>query len=201
MIKTFLSGILLGVAAAVGLLLVIPVVDQHRETSIVSVAANGGNIESFHINIPMDRIMVGNPTAAVALPEGLEWPQHEILSDVLVELFKVRNSRDTVIGVASRTAALDAGENSSGDSAVDGDSSVDWVLHLPARGSIFIDMDSSPDESGARRGEFLAGSREFETLRGQVSERWVTDTSGADDAPDGRIELQASYVGTAEPIE
>jgi len=57
LLKTFLLGILLGLAAAAGALYAIPAVDQKREASIVTVAPNGGNAETFHINIPIDRIM------------------------------------------------------------------------------------------------------------------------------------------------
>ena len=59
MFKTFIAGIVLGIAAAAGALYAYPAVDQQRVASIVSVSANGGNTESFHVNVPMDRIMVG----------------------------------------------------------------------------------------------------------------------------------------------
>ena len=59
MLKALIIGIVLGIAAAAGVLHTYPVVDQKRVTSLVSVAANGGNRESFHVNVPMDRIMVG----------------------------------------------------------------------------------------------------------------------------------------------
>lgn len=190
LIKTFLFGILLGVAAAVGLLLAFPVVDQHRETSIISVAPNGGNVESFHINIPMDRIMIGAPSPAVELPAGLEWPTDDVFAGVSVELFKVRNARNAVIGVASRAAAED-----------ETDSAIDWVVHLPARGSLFVDMAPTANEEGFRSGAIAAGSREFDELVGSVTERWISDTSDDVDAPDGRIELRAAYVSTTEPSE
>lgn len=190
MFKTFLFGILLGVATAIGLLLAFPVVDQHRETSIISVAANGGTVELFHINIPMDRIMVGTQAMAAEIPEGIEWPQDDLLADVSVELFKVRNARDVVVGLASRTAASSETEDT-----------VDWVMHFPSRGSIFVDMAPTATEEGFRGGEIAAGSREFEELGGFVSERWVSDTSGDDDAQDGRIELSASYIGPVEALE
>ncbi len=186
--KTFITGIVLGVAAAAGALYAFPAVDQIREASIVSVAANGGNTESFHVNVPMDRVMVGAPGQKQPLPVGMEWPADELLSDVRVELFKVRNARDTVIGVASRTAARD------GDVQI-----IDWVLHLPARGSVFVNMQPQATAGGYRKGELRAGSREFAPLHGHMTERWVPDTSGDEDAPAGRIELLATYVGKPEP--
>ena len=73
MFKTFFVGILLGLAAAAGALYALPIVDQHREVSYVAVAPNGGNIESFHINIPValsDEI-TANPSRAREI--GIEW--------------------------------------------------------------------------------------------------------------------------------
>jgi hypothetical protein len=189
LIKTFSFGILLGIAAAAAALYLIPAVDQHRESSIIAVAPNGGNSEIFHINIPADRIMVGGPEQE-SLPLGLKWPDDPILSSVSAEMFKVRNARDAVIGVAARTAARE------GESTV-----LDWVIHLPARGSIYVNMNSVAEEGGFRMGEIRAGSRELGSLSGFVSERWVSDTSDDHGAPAGRIELAAMYVGSPEPIE
>jgi hypothetical protein len=181
LLKTFIVGILLGVAGAAALLYLYPAVDQHREASIVSVAPNGGNIESFHVNVPMDRILVRAPDQKQPLPAGMEWPADQILQDIRVELFKIRNARDAVVGVAARTVAKD------GSADV-----IDWVLHLPARGSIFVNM---RPEGGFRIGELTAGSREFAQLNGSMTERWVPDTSGEEDAPQGRIELMTTFVG------
>lgn len=182
MLKTFIIGIVLGIAAAAGALYAYPAVDQHREASIVTVASNGGNIESFHVNVPMDRIMVGAPGDTHTLPPGMEWPTDEKLLGVRMELFKIRNARDIVIGVASRTSAKD-------------DDVIDWVLHLPARGSVYVTMQAEALDGGHRRGAMRAGSREFAPLKGFMTERWVADTSGDIDAPSGRIELRANYVG------
>ncbi|NQV87168.1 MAG: hypothetical protein HQ492_08835 [Woeseiaceae bacterium] len=188
MLKTFFVGILLGSAAAAGALYVIPVVDQHREVSMVSVAPNGGNIESFHINLPMDRVMNGASGQTVRVPVGLNWPDDPILANVSTEIFKLRNARDAVVGIAVRAVAHDEGVDV-----------VDWIVDLPARGALFVNMDPLPQGGGQRIGQIRAGSREFEALSGVLSERWIADTSGEEDAPAGRIELLASYVGIAEP--
>ena len=74
MFKTFIAGILLGIAGAAAGLYFIPVVDQAREQSMIVVQPNRGNTETFHINIPSDRIMVGAPGQAEPLPADLEWP-------------------------------------------------------------------------------------------------------------------------------
>jgi hypothetical protein len=188
LLRTFLFGILLGIAAAAGTLYAVPVVDQYREVSIVSVAPNGGNRESFHINIPVDRVMVGAAGESSGLPLGLKWPEDEILANVSTEVFKVRNAKNAVIGVAARTVAKE-----------DDTDFIDWIIHLPARGSLFVNMEGQPRESGHRIGKLRAGSQEFDDLTGFVAERWVSDTSGDEDAPIGRIELLATYVGTSDP--
>lgn len=187
MLKTLIFGFLLGIVGTVAAAYYVPVVDQYRETSVIAVAPNGGNTESFRINIPTDRIMVGAPRQAEPLPPGLQWPADELFGGVRVELFKVRNSLDAVIGVASRMVA-------ESDSIED---SVEWVLHLPARGTFYVTMPAQPVDGGRRIGSLRAGTREFGPMQGMVSERWVENTDADDvDAPDGYIELETTLVGT-----
>lgn len=190
LLKTFFLGIVLGLVAAAGALYALPAVDQVRESSIVTVAPNGGNAEVFHINIPMDRIMSGVPGQTATVPPGLQWPDDESLAGVRAELFKIRNARDTVVGVAVR-----------GVGEKDGEEIIDWVLHVPARGSVFVNMEVVPREGGYRIGEIRAGSQEFASMSGFLTERWVVNESGGEDAPAGRIELQATYVGQLEPLD
>lgn len=187
MLKTFIVGIVLGIIGAAAALHLYPVVDLQREASIVAVAANGGNVESFHANVPMDRILVGAPGQRKPLPLGMQWPADELLKDVRVEMFKIRNERDTVIGVAARTAATDE----SGEV-------IEWVLHLPARGSVYVTMNPQAQPGGFRQGELIGGSREFSRLVGGMTERWIPNASGDEDAPAGRIRLDTSFVGLQE---
>jgi hypothetical protein len=187
MLKTLIFGFLLGIVGTVAAAYYVPVVDQHRESSVISVAPNGGNTESFRINIPTDRIMVGAPRQADPLPPGLNWPADELFDGVRVELFKLRNTEDAVVGVASRMVA---------DSNTIEDS-VEWVLHLPARGTFYAAMPVQPADGVRRVGTLRAGTREFGPMQGQVSERWVANTDKDEvDAPDGYIELETSFVGT-----
>lgn len=187
MLKTLIFGFLLGIVGTVAAAYYVPVVDQYRESSVISVSPNGGNTESFRINIPTDRVMIGAPRQADPLPPGLQWPADELFDGVRVELFKVRNTRDTVVGVASR---LVADSNRIADS-------VEWVLHLPARGTFYVAMPAEVTQGGSRIGTLRAGTREFRPMQGKVSERWVPNTESDEiDAPDGYIELVTSFVGT-----
>lgn len=186
MFKTFVAGILLGAAGAAAALYFVPVVNQYREQSLIVVQPNLGNTESFHVNVPMDRIMVGTHGQENPLPAGLSWPDDPKFAGLRAELFKVRNGKDAVIGVASRIAASDA---QSGDM-------IEWVIHLPARGSIYVTMRPEAQEGGYRVGSLTAGTREFGALEGSVTERWIADSTATDGAPAGRIELTTAFMST-----
>ncbi|MEJ2127386.1 MAG: hypothetical protein P8X81_00910 [Woeseiaceae bacterium] len=184
MFKSFIAGILLGIAGAGAALYYIPVVNQAREQSLIVVHPNHGNTETFHVNIPMDRIMVGVPGQEEPLPAGLEWPRDEQFATMRAEMFKIRNSKDAVVGVASRFAGSDE---------VIGNT-VEWVMHLPARGSAYIRMEPTAREGGFRLGDLASGTREFAPLAGHVTERWIADTTGLEDAPTGKIEIITAFV-------
>lgn len=188
LIKTFITGIVIGVAGSIATLYTVPAVNLTREASLITVAPNGGNAETFQINIPMDRIMVGEPTGKRGLPPGIEWPQESIVDGVRAEVFKLRNSHNAVIGVASRVAA---------ESTAFGDV-IEWVLHLPARGSMFVTFKSNSG-GGGRAGALRAGTREFDTIVGTMRERWVTNTSPENEELAGRIELLATFVSSERP--
>ncbi len=189
--KTFNVGIVLGIAMAAALVYFFPVVDQHRESSLISVHANGGNSESFHIRLPDDRIMAGVSGSPRSTPPGLEWPELDFLANIQTELFKVRNENGAVVGAATRM---------SGKSEQHG-SFVEWAVHLPARGTMFVSMAPNPSPDGYREGSLRAGTREFLTLNGVVLERFVRDDLGPDPDGAGRIELAAALVGPAEDLE
>jgi len=184
MFKTFIAGILLGTAAAAAGLYLLPVVDQSREQSLIIVHPNQGTTEAFHVNVPRDRILIGAPSQQKLLPENLEWSNDEQFANLRVELFKIRNAKDAVVGVASRMAANDE---------IPGDV-IEWVLHLPVRGSIYVSMRPTPQEGGYRVGRLRAGTREFSSLHGEITERWVADKTELEGAPAGRIELITTLV-------
>ena len=187
MFKSFIGGVLLGIAATGAALHYYPAVDQYREASIISVTPNGGNAEVFHVNVPMDRIMLGAQGNANAVPPSLAWPQDPLLEGVQAEVFKLRNSRNAVVGVASRLAASD---KQVGDV-------IEWVLHLPARGSLFATMATATTEGSQRPGELNAGTREFESISGRLTERWVPSGDNSEAGRAGRIELATTFVSSA----
>ncbi len=185
MFKTFYLGIALGLLGAFALTYSVPVVDLHREPSLISVRSNGGNAETYRIDLPRDRILIGLAGVDNALPAGLDWPAEELFGDLQTEMFKVRDRNDVVIGVASRLAS--ASEKTA--------AFIEWTVHLPARGTVYLQMDVAPSAEGHRNGRLMAGTRDFETLSGTVIEQYITDFEDEDLNVDGRIELITAFVG------
>lgn len=180
-VKTFNIGIFIGIALAAVVTYALPVVELHREQSYISVQTNGGNTETFRINIPADRIVLGGTLNDV--PEGLLWPDDAVLDGSLTEIFKLRNEKNAVVGVASRIA---------GTAAANGQI-VEWTLHLPARGSIYASMEPGAAKDGFRNGSMRAGTREFLNMGGSVRERFLRAESSSG-AMDGRIELVTALI-------
>jgi len=189
-LKTFTIGFVASAACVLAGLYLTPVVDVAREASIITVTPNGGNAETFHVNVPSDRIMIGAQGQREPLPEGLSWPNDAMFADARAEIFKLRNSRDAVVGVASRFSIDDPAAGQV----------LEWVLHLPARGSLYVTMNPGPVGGGGRVGEMRAGTREFTDLVGEVREKWVADTSRSNSADRGRIELATRYIST-RPVD
>ena len=184
MFKTLIFGIILGVLGAGALVYFVPAVDLHRERSLMTVKPNGGNLESFRINLPRDRILVGLPGVENSIPAGLDWPGEEFLGDTQAELFILRNDDNTVVGVASRVAS--ASEETG--------AFIEWVAHFPARGSMYAQMELTPAADGFRNGELMAGTHDFLELSGSVREQFVSSVEDSD--VQSRIVLETALVGT-----
>lgn len=187
MTKTFILGFILGIAGAASLVYFVQTVDLHREASLISVRPNGGNSETFHINLPADRIFAGKRTddKSSAFPAGLKWPNDDALNGAASEVFKLRNSNDIVVGIAARVS----------NSREPSGAFIQWMLHLPARGSMFVRMPLKAAEGGLRDGLLMAGTREFEVLNGGVSEYFNKDVADSEFEVTGRLELVTSLVG------
>lgn len=183
--KTFIFGIFLGAAGAGALAYSIPVVDLHREVSHISVLPNGGNAETYRINLPRDRILVGLAGADNALPAGLEWPGADLLGHLQAEIYKVRDRNNVVIGVASRLASASEATGPF----------IEWVLHFPARGTIYLQMELAPTPEGYRNGRLTAGTRDFESMSGGIREQFIAEGQNEEFDGVGRIELITAFVG------
>lgn len=177
--RIFVFGILLGAVLAAAAAYLVRPVDQRREASAITVQPNGGSREAFYVDLPGDRVLAGGSGLPETVPAGLKWPGARVLADSRAELFKLRNERGDVIGVASRIAAP----------ASDGARTVEWALHLPARGTLYLLLDPVPDDAGTRAGTLRAGTREFENLHGSVTEHFVSSSGAGENESGGRIEL------------
>lgn len=188
--RIFVIGIFLGLLGAGALIYFAPAVDLHRQTSLISVQPNGGNAETFRINLPSDRILVGLPGVDNTIPSGMSWPSEEEFGSFQAEMFKIRDRNDVVIGVASRLASAAEGQ----------ESFIEWTLHLPARGTMYVQMDLDPSIDGYRNGVLLTGTRDFESLSGSVKEQFVADVENDDYDTQGRIELMTALVSPLEEL-
>jgi hypothetical protein len=177
--RTFVFGILLGAAFTAAAAYLLPAVDQRREASVITVQPNGGSREAFYVDLPDDRVLAGGDGVPAAVPAGLEWPEARVLSSARAELFKLRNERGAVIGVASRITGP-----APGSARV-----VEWALHLPARGTLYLSLEPELRDAGTRAGTLRAGTREFAGLQGSVTERFVASGGAAGPDNEGRIEL------------
>jgi hypothetical protein len=187
--KSFSVGLVLGLVAAAGLLSVVPAVDLVRERSIVSVQSNGGNSETLHVNLPLDRVLAGRADLENPVPPGLDWPDNEFLSGTNTELFKIRNADEKVVGVASRIVG-------GGDQPF-----VEWAVHMPARGTMYLVLADAANASGVRIGSLRSGTREFALLNGVVTERYIAADETPNDGIRGRLELMTSLVGQPDQVE
>jgi hypothetical protein len=188
--RTFVIGLFLGLVGAGALAYYLPAVDLHRQTSLTTVQSNGGNAETFRINLPRDRILVGLSGADNSIPAGMAWPGEEKFGNFQAEIFKLRDRNDVVIGVASRLASAAEGSGSF----------IEWTLHFPARGTMYVQMDLDPSVEGYRNGVLLTGTRDFESLSGSVREQFVADVEDDDYDTQGRIELMTSLVSPLEEL-
>ncbi len=187
MIKTFILGLILGLVGAAALVYSSETVDLHREASMISVQPNGGNKELFYINLPQDRILAGRRSEdqTSLFPPGLVWPDDPLLKGAQSEIFKIRNINDVVVGIAAR---ISNAQDTSGPF-------IQWMLHLPARGSMFVRMPLKPSADGHRRGLLMAGTREFELLNGEVGEFFNSEVASEEYEISGRLELHTKLVG------
>lgn len=140
---------------------------------------NGGSREVFHVDVPVDRVLAGGNGVLEAVPAGLKWPDADVLAYARAELFKLRNERGAVVGVASRITGPAPGTVGV----------VEWALHLPARGTLYLSLEPELRGGGTRAGTLRAGTREFAGLQGSVTERFVASGGAAGNANEGRIEL------------
>lgn len=194
--------------------------EHTRYRSLTSVLPDGGRQEDFIIRWPEDRIKRGSetdtelPADAAAGAAVLEDSAGQRVS---AETFRIRDTEDNVIGVASRLAGT-------GGAIADTNRSVsNWLVVIPGRGAIFLSQPDAFDTTARQRdtlngmvtlnvmqnrafwgnsterritaatpryaGRILRGTDEFAGLSGNFSETWTLDGTSPDGSLHGRIVL------------
>ena len=147
----------------------------HRESSVLTAIPNGSVEEIFHVTLPRDLVFAGSP--AQVIPQGSDWSEAEFLGDLRVNLFKIRNQNDRVVGLASRFSGRGNGD----------ESFTEWLVHLPARGTLYAVMVASRSDEGVRSGHLQKGTREFASRGGSIVEKFSNVKT--DEEPKTIIEL------------
>jgi hypothetical protein len=136
---TFIAGLLVVAVAAT----VWPMPKHLRYRSLISVAPDGGRQEDFVIRWPEDRIprpgeFKAEPRAPAAAV-GAAALEDTTGSRVSAEMFRLRDTEDNVIGVASRLAGVGAAIADPGLSASS------WLIVIPSRGAMFLSQTDAFD--------------------------------------------------------
>jgi hypothetical protein len=140
--RLFVVGFIAGLLAMVVAATLWPLPSHLRIRSLTSVPADGGRQEDFVIHWPEDRIArpdeaaSGLPAAAAVGAAVLEDSAGRRVS---AEMFRVRDTEDTVIGVASRLAGT------GGAIADAGRSASNWLIVIPSRGALFLAQGDARD--------------------------------------------------------
>jgi hypothetical protein len=144
--RTFYASVLAGAALVVLLAGIYPLPQHERYRSTINVIPDGGREEVFVIEWPQDRIEL--PDAAGLKRAGAAMVLTDERGEVAsAELFRLRDVAGHVVGLASRTVSRrheDGGRIRQG---------TDWMVLLPARGTMFLTQinsrDVGPQPSGA----------------------------------------------------
>lgn len=187
--NAFITGLIAGVAGVVLVAYVAPFLEQDRIRAETRVQTNGGRLEVFKVRTDADALLQapGLQSDIDVLPNDTAWYPElaPFIGDASV--YRLRNESGLVIGVASRVRAMR------------GNDDVEWILHIPARGTLALTGVSVDD---AEVGELRLGTEEFVDLNGEWQAQldadgvWTINTSVRartedDDAPDGADEAQS----------
>ena len=216
MIRTFLFSVMVGVALTLATAAFYSLPVHERFPSRIEVLTNGGRSETFVINWPEDRLDLNGELdgAAVNAVDGITVLAPRRRAPVAAEVFRLRNSEDRVIGLASRLTGRVPGRRGRERSVSN------WTLMIPSRGIMMLTQDNGADvgpvrvggqwlavvdspgfwATGSRyrisagpapggRGRVLGGTGEFAELGGEYSEVWELEELAANQRSEGRIQL------------
>ncbi len=155
-----------------------PLPDNAVIRSATESIPNGGRKEDFYINLELDRIAPAQEVRVAG------FPVREISSRgnqvIRAEVFKLRNSRREVIGLASRMTGL------APDVLGEPEVVVNWLLMIPGRGGLMLsqgDMPAAgllPDGIPFKQGLFVSGDGVFADLVGSYAEAELFEDMNSD---------------------
>jgi hypothetical protein len=179
-VVAFILGLLIVAAAAT----LWPMPTHLRYRSLIAVAPDGGRQEDFVIRWPEDRIP--RPSELESPPRGTAAAGAAALEDtaggrVSAEMFRIRDTDDNVIGVASRLAGTGAAIADPGRSASS------WLIVIPSRGAMFLAQTDAFDTTISEQ-LTVDGSRAFAPV--QDARFWNDRT---------RFRVTATAPGTSRP--
>ncbi len=222
MSRSFLVAFVVGLALVAALAYFYPLPGHERFRSLITVLPNGGRQEDFVIRWPADRIETRSPRDGEvkrAGPPGVLTMDDAQGHRASAEVFRLRDTKGNVIGIASRVAALGLPREPAGVSATN------WLLLIPSRGALLLRQTDSAnlvaaqavDPDGSTRvvmpaerpgfwslassyritdgpgangaGVVVEGTAEFGGLSGSYMERWELDPAAGSDGPSGQIVL------------
>jgi len=212
--RLFYACVLVGVVLAVLVAAVYPLPQHTRYRSLINVIPDGGREEVFSMRWPGDRVQPlqsgrGGPVGLMGAAAVLSAADGASAS---IEVFRLRDAADNVVGLASRSTTSRGGRAQGSD----------WVLLVPSRGSLFLSQLNSRDVAPASRaagtapataadaaafwgnarqlritagpaaggaGSVTGGTGEFAGLTGGYDETWDLERVAADGTTSGRITL------------
>lgn len=115
--------------------------EHHRFRSLIDVQTNGGRSETFVIRWPQDRLdlpgeLVVGDRVTRAVAQGMMVLDDAAGRRLSAELFRLRDRDGNVIGLAGRMSSAAPGAAAS---------SSDWLLVIPARGSLALTQADARD--------------------------------------------------------
>jgi hypothetical protein len=180
---SIIFGFFAGIIGTLALAYTAPFLPYERVRSETEVRTNGGRLERFIVSGPVDvlSLLPADGGDATVTPAGARWYPDLAPFSVEAGVYRLRNESGTVVGIASRVRGVQSPDD------------VEWLLHVPARGTIAL---TGASVGAAEIGEVTAGEREFDGLVGEwqaladENGGWRIETLVMTPAPRG--ELQAA---------
>ncbi len=193
--NVFLFGLIAGIASVIGFAYAAPFLVQDRVRAETRVQTNGGRLEVFQVRTASDILSEapGTDSDLAVTPSNTVWYPELAPFAGSGSLYRLRNESGSIIGVASRVRAMRD------------DADVEWVLHIPARGTIAltgVSVDSA--EVGTLRvgvGEFVGLAGDWEANLGSDGIWQIRTIVRSATEEDEFVEARDAGASDVQPID